>query len=67
MVKKDSGLRKMNSGASFLVAPINTYYDKKITDALNSNKDKVTKKLDSLLQHHLKKEEAKIKGLSDEL
>lgn len=35
IVKKDSGLRKMNAGASFLSAPINTYYDKKITEALN--------------------------------
>ena len=57
----------MNSGASFISAPINTYYDKKITEALNQNKEKVTKKLDSLLRYHISKEEAKIKGLSEEL
>ena len=35
MIKKDSGLRKMNNGASFLVAPINTCHDKKLNQALN--------------------------------
>ena len=41
----------MNSGASFLVAPINTYYDTKMKQALESNKDKVKKKIDEHLSY----------------
>ena len=52
MCRKDSGLRKMNSGATFLCAPISTYYDQKLKEALDSNKEKVTKKLDGLLKYH---------------
>ena len=67
MIKKDSGLRKMNIGASFLVAPINTCHDKKLNQALNTNKEAVTRKLDSLMSYYIQKEEKKIKGLSEEL
>ena len=67
MCTKESGLRKMNSGASFLVAPINTYYDKKMQEALGSNKDQVKKKLDDHLQYFQKIEDRKCRGLSDEL
>ena len=67
MIRKDSGLRKMNTGASFHVAPINTCHDKNFNQALNQNKEAVTRKLDSLMSYYIQKEEKKIKGLSEEL
>ena len=67
MIKKDSGLRKMNMGASFLVAPINTCHDPKINKALDSNKTAVSRKLESLMSYYIQREEKKIKGLSEEL
>ena len=67
MIKKDSGLRKMNMGATFLVAPINTCHDTKLNNALESNKSAVSRKLESLMSYYIQREEKKIKGLSEEL
>ena len=53
MIKKDSGLRKMNMGASFLVAPINTCHDTKLNSALESNKTAVSRKLESLMSYYI--------------
>ena len=66
MCRKNSGLLKLNIGASFLVSPVNTTSDKNMTEALDKNKTRVEKKLGEHLKYYQDIEDNKCRGLSEE-